>query len=572
MPIRIGGLASGMDIDSIVNDLMRVERMKVDKAAQNRTVLEWTREKYNEVNKMIANFVLNTRNSFGLTDSSSGIIVNRSVNSLKWIKGASSSDSAIADASARSNAVNGSYNFTVHQLASNWSSASESEISIEGADRSNIKSQFDLYDSDIIHFTISTNAGLKNEGKVRVYISKNEVSIRVKNENGENKITLDGKNLSNISLKEIANQINKADIGVTAIYDESIDRFFLQTNETGEQSTIEITDNSNNNFISKLRLQYQDIDGNSRNVETNIRYSGKDAIVDFGMAKNIKKSSNQFTINNIDFNIKQTGSTTIKIDTDEDAVIEKVRDFVNQYNELVDKLDNILKENRYRDFPPLTNEQKEAMTEKEIELWEEKAKSGLLRNDMVISSTMQNIRLGLYQGVEGTTGSFSHLTHIGIETESYVSGSAGGKLKIDESKLREAIRADIDGVIELLFKEPDKDITDDNGKRLNTGLVGRMYGDMVSGMKQIITKAGPGNDAQLYRSVNPTMLLDFVTEHSSISMLDKSIIDYTKRIVELERRLAAKEENYWNQFTAMEKALNQMYSQSMWLAQQLGMN
>ena len=30
MPIRIGGLASGMDIDSIVNDLMRVERLKVD--------------------------------------------------------------------------------------------------------------------------------------------------------------------------------------------------------------------------------------------------------------------------------------------------------------------------------------------------------------------------------------------------------------------------------------------------------------------------------------------------------------------------------------------------------------
>ena len=50
-----------MDIDSIVNDLMRVERLKVDKAVQNRTLLEWTREKYNEVNKMFANFVLNTK-------------------------------------------------------------------------------------------------------------------------------------------------------------------------------------------------------------------------------------------------------------------------------------------------------------------------------------------------------------------------------------------------------------------------------------------------------------------------------------------------------------------------------
>ena len=54
-------------------------------------------------------------------------------------------------------------------------------------------------------------------------------------------------------------------------------------------------------------------------------------------------------------------------------------------------------------------------------------------------------------------------------------------------------------------------------------------------------------------------------------MLDKSINDYSKRILELETRLMRKEEAYWKQFTAMEKALNEMYSQSMWLAQQMGM-
>lgn len=572
MPIRIGGLASGMDIDSIVNDLMRVERLKVDKAVQNRTLLEWTREKYNEVNKMFANFVLNTRNAFGLMDSSSGTIVNRSVSSLKWIKSASASDPGVADVSARSNALNGSYTFTVHQLASNWSSASKEAITVEGGDNSSIRSQFGLNDNDLIYFTITTNAGSKNEGKIRVYINKNEASFRINNETGEHKITLEGKNLSNISLKEIADQITKADIGVTAVYDSSIDRFFLQTNATGEQSTIELSDLSSHDFFgSLLKLQYEGEGGETQDVKTNVRYTGKDAVVDFGMAKGIKKSSNQFTINNIDFNLKQTGSTTIRVDTDEDAVIEKVREFVNQYNELIDKLDKILGEKRYSSYAPLTSEQKEAMTEKEIELWEEKAKSGLLRNDILISSTMQNMRLGLYQKVEGTSGSFSHLTQIGIETESYVTGSMGGKLKLDENRLREAIRADIDGVIELLFKEPDKEITDENAKRSSTGLVGRMYGDIINGMKQIIVKAGPGDDSQLYRSVNYTMLIDFVTEHSSISMLDKSINDYSKRILELETRLMRKEEAYWKQFTAMEKALNEMYSQSMWLAQQMGM-
>src|SRR5690554_3799780 len=125
MTIRIGGLASGMDIDSIVNDLMRVERTKVDKVNQDKTVLEWTRDRYNEVNKMFADFVLSTRESFGLTDASSGTLVNKSVNSLKWIKSAVATDSAIVDVSARSNAANGSYNVNVTQLASNWSSASK---------------------------------------------------------------------------------------------------------------------------------------------------------------------------------------------------------------------------------------------------------------------------------------------------------------------------------------------------------------------------------------------------------------------------------------------------------------
>src|SRR5690554_5723891 len=129
--MRIGGLASGMDIDSIVRDLMRVERMKVDKATQDKTHLEWTREAYNKVNKMFADFVLDTRQSFGLTMTSGGTIVNRSVSSLDWIKGTSINNSSIADVSAKANAIDGSYKINVQNLASNWSSASSEDISVK---------------------------------------------------------------------------------------------------------------------------------------------------------------------------------------------------------------------------------------------------------------------------------------------------------------------------------------------------------------------------------------------------------------------------------------------------------
>lgn len=539
--MRIGGLASGMDIDSIVNDLISIERMKVDKVYQDKTQLEWTRESYNEVNKKFADFVLNTRKSFGLTMASGGSIVNKSVSSLDWIKSASIDDENIASVSARSDAISGNYKIKVHNLASNWSAASSENISM--GDKTNIASQFGLENGENIDFTITTNAGKENEKFVRIQHQQID--------------------LENVSLQDIVKDINAANIGVTAIYDESIDRFFLQTDETGAEHTIKIEDESG--FISRLNLQDEQ---GTVTVNGEIR-AGTDALIDFGAAKNISQSSNQFSINNINFDIKTTGETTVKVGVDEDGMIGKINEFVEKYNELIDDIEIKVGEKRYRDYSPLTTEQRKELSDKEIELWEEKAKSGLLRNDAIINGTMQNIRSGLYEKVQGVVGSMNHLTNIGIETESYSSGSMGGRLKVNEDKLRTALQDDVDGVVELLFKEADSSITDDREKRQNTGLIGRIYGDLVVGMKKVITKAGPGEDKILYRKINPTMLIDFVADHSSISMLDKNIMNYEKKVFELERRMLAKEDSYWQKFTAMEKALHNMYSQSDWLSQQL---
>ena len=50
MVSRIGGLASGMDIDSIVEKLMQAERMPLNKAFQRKQTLEWQRDAYRNVN------------------------------------------------------------------------------------------------------------------------------------------------------------------------------------------------------------------------------------------------------------------------------------------------------------------------------------------------------------------------------------------------------------------------------------------------------------------------------------------------------------------------------------------
>ena len=588
MPIQMSGLASGLDTESIINDLMKAERIRVDEVKQDKTLVEWTRDAYNDINQKFAEFVLNTRELFGLTDTSSGSMINKSVSSLKWIKGASSSNTGVADVSAKANAINGTYIVNVEQLATNWSAASAASVSI-GSDKSNLQSQFTLESSDIVHFEIiAKNSSTGEQQTLEISIdsaasdtnSNSYVKIKDKDGNVVHTVDLEG-NTSNISLNDIVKQINNTDIGVTSIYDESTDRFFLQTDKTGTDNTIQIVDSSalhdtngailtGENFINKLKLQYNN-NGTMTNVVSSTEYTGQNAKIDFGAAQDIILSSNQFTINNMDFNLKSTGTTTITVSTDEDAVIDKITEFVDKYNDLVEEVNKRLSEKRYRDYPPLTDTQRDEMGEKEIDLWEEKARSGLLRNDSIISGTMQRIRTGLYERVQGVEGSFDHLTQIGITTENYNSGSAGGKLVIDENKLREALREDVDGVMELLFKKPDSSITDETEKRKNTGLVSRMYEDLINGMKEVIYKAGTGDDSQLYRNIDFTMLIDFVSQYGSISMLDERITDYKDRIVGLERRMANLENRYWRQFSAMEVAISNMNAQSSWLSSALGM-
>ncbi|HHV71073.1 MAG TPA: flagellar filament capping protein FliD, partial [Clostridia bacterium] len=350
-------------------------------------------------------------------------------------------------------------------------------------------------------------------------------------------------------------------------------RFFLQTTETGENNGFIVTEGEGTvNFLTgegnKLKL----------NLESGAVNQGSNAKLNFAGAENIEMSSNNFTINGINFSLKKEGTITVNVSTDVNGVYEKIKAFVDKYNELIDKIGGELNKKRYRDYLPLTDEQKEAMSEKEVELWEERAKSGLLRNDLILTSTLQSVRLGMYESVSGVEGIYDHLTKIGITTEGYSSSSVGGKLVIDKERLLSAIEKDVDSVLELFFKEPSEELRfksesqmtaeELSRKRSESGLIGRLYDNLIVRMKEIIVKSGTGDNASLYRSVNSTILVDFVAEHGSISMLDRETLELNKRISNMEVYLASLEEKYWKQFTAMEKALNEMYQQSTWLTQQ----
>ncbi len=560
--MRVFGLGSGMDIDQMVSDMMKVEKARrLTKLDQKKQIDIWQKELYQEMNKDMASFIVDMKKDFGLSGTtSSGTLYNKSTDSFTWVKSASSSDETKLTASATAKAINGSYKLDVVQLAESVSKTSTGAVTTGTA--GTLFQQFgDAFDNDAtvgndnddLRFTLKTNL---TDAAGEDFVFDPSVD----------------------SIDTIVQEINNANIGITAAYDVDLDRFFLNTSSTGSENYFQVLSDEDN-FLSgsvgdgtdnKLKLNIKTLDVND----------GIDLTFNFGDAIGLTKSSNTFSVNGINMIAKSTGVTTVTVDTDVDGVYDKITSFVEKYNELIGKLNGELSEKVYRDYKPLSDEEKESMTEDQIKKWEEAAKSGLLKNDSILSRIISDTRQGLYTSVSGLSSSMNHLTQIGIETGDY---SNKGKLEINETKLKQAIIDNSSGVIDLLFKQPSDDLNTDDSNLTNeqikekhdqSGLVNRMFNSMVNGMKSIIDKAGPGDDSNLLRNVRSNILIDFTTGknliNGSVSMLDQGLLGLEKNISRQEAMLARIEDRYYSQFSAMESALNRMNQQSNWLASQLG--
>lgn len=247
---------------------------------------------------------------------------------------------------------------------------------------------------------------------------------------------------------------------------------------------------------------------------------------------------------------------TITSTTDVDDMMKKIQDFVTAYNGLIKDLNDQTKETKYRDYSPLTDEQRKDMSENEIKLWEEKAKSGLLRSDSIIRGGISNMRSLIYETYPGVENEkYNTLYSIGITT-STKSYNDGGTLEIDEKKLRKALEEDPDAVTALFTNKGDKEekkVIDGVEKTVDTrGFLVKLRDTMDSFKLEIEKKAGRAT---------------FTDNQYSIG---KTIIDMDKRIDTWKDKLERTEARYWKQFNAMEQAINKANSQAGMFAQSGG--
>lgn len=236
-------------------------------------------------------------------------------------------------------------------------------------------------------------------------------------------------------------------------------------------------------------------------------------------------------------------AVTMTSTTNVDDIMAKIKEFVTTYNGFIKDLNDQTKETKYRDYKPLTSEQREDMSENEIKLWEEKAKSGLLRGDTLIREGLSGMRSLVYQSNPDIDSKYNTLFSIGITTSKNYND--GGTLEIDETKLRKVLEEDPDAV-EKLFKNSEgkkDDIVD--GKTVDTrGYLEKLRESMKSFEINIEKKAGRSTmtDAQYAIGTN--------------------LIDTESRISTWKRKLEDIESRYWKQFTAMEQAINKANQQS----------
>lgn len=357
-------------------------------------------------------------------------------------------------------------------------------------------------------------------------------------ENGNYTMNINGQEFSfngDTTLREVMSKVNSSDAGVRMNYSSVTNTFSLLAEDTGSDSAIQLS----GDLATAIFGSEDEISHNvGKDFQANMSFDGGVTFT------TVTRSDNNFTIDGATYNFTGVGdgsNITFQGGTDVDALVDKVKGFVESYNEIMKTLNTAINTNKYGEslgsgekYLPLTEAQKEEMSEDEIKKWEEKAKTGLLSRDSTLQSVANRLRSAM-TSIVGEQGLYQY----GIDSESWTDR---GVLAIDEEKLRAKIAEDPDKVADLFAGED----------------------GIASKVKDVVTYAvkGTGN--------SKGALVDIAGTDSkaadTTSKIAKQIASLKEALSKLETKLDTKKEYWWNKFTYLESYISQMNSQSSFLS------
>lgn len=400
-------------------------------------------------------------------------------------------------------------------------------------------------------FNMESNSAT-NRVSLNVPLSKLASSPFHLDPDGKGSVSVNGKIIEytgDDSIQSIMNKINGSGAGVNISYMSTTDKFSATAKASGIAGTIDIQDVTGdfaqNLFGTATVEQGQD-------AEIVVSYDG-------GKTNQVlQRDSNTFNVDGMNITITEgaekagvsdTNPITFTSNANTDEIVKGIKDMINDYNELTALVNKELSTKADRNYQPLSEEQKKAMTEKQIEDWESKAKAGVLYGDSDLRSLASELRFAFSFDVDGSTT----LKDMGIQTSSAYKDN--GKIILDETKLKAAIENDVEGVKRAFatsVEDPLKAETSEIGFAQRVKSVVDKYAKTEGVMERkgiLVQKAG-------FKESTYTLPTSIQKEQESLD----------KQLKTLKTNLKVQEDRYYAQFTRLETYINQMNAQSSWLS------
>ena len=522
--IRFTGIASGLDTEALVKAMLMTQQNKIDKQTRKQQLNTWKQEAWKEMNSKI--------NSFN----------EKYIDKLKmqttFVKNkvTTSNDSAIS-VSENSNLGTGTHKVNITSLASS-SYVKTNKVSVKDVDQ-----------KDLSISTTTKLSELKDANGQDIITSEITIDVNGK----EVKVGPDS------TINDLIKGIQKADSNLSVSFDSNNQQFFINSKTTGEvEINISGSSDEAKNLISAL------------GIEANDTNSVKGSLAKYtynGMA--FESSSNKVSVNGIEMTLKaaNTGEITIQGTPNTDELVSFMKEFVNEYNSLIDDINKKLTTKTSSDYEPLTDEEKEATTEANVEKIENYVKDGLFYRDSNLISIRDSLRDTLSGVVESNT-TYKTLASIGITTGDW---KENGKLHFNENTFIKAFKENPDDVINLFTGSgSSSNAIEQYMKKHNVdeATATEQYNKLSSKEQQTYLIASQGI---FYRVSNNLSTLSKSSELRSFGsyyndkILTEELTDIADRISVLNERYTRQETALYKKFTAMEKVMSQLNSQQSYL-------
>lgn len=576
MAMRVSGINSGLDTDAIVQELVSAYSQKTEKYTKEQTKLGWKQEAWKELNTKVYSLY----NSVGKMRYSSAYS----------LKKTTVSDTTKATVTASGEAVNGTQKLHVLSTAQSGyltggKLAFRKEVTKDGV---TTLEKTEMKDKDGNPEKLTSTTKLSALG----YTSGKDTTldIRTTDEKGEavtKKITL-GKDST---IQDVVSALKEN--GLNASFDENNGRLFVSSKDTGKAADftisasttkkipktdddgnlvkdkdgnvvmeeIEMSDDESASSKKLLGLLGLDTVNNTYDNQA-VKIDGRDAVISLNGVK-YTNTTNDFAINGL--NVSVTGVTddvadpenvdlstlddstaiTITTTTDSQGIYDKVKDFLTEYNNIINEITKLYNADSAGSYEPLTDDEKDKMSDTEIEKWETKIKDSLLRRDNSLSSVMNSMMTAMSSSVEINGKSYA-LSSFGIQTLGYLNSAANEQnaYHIDGDEDDENTSGNKDKLMDAITKDPDT---------------------VVEFMKQLSSK--------LYKAMDDQMQSSSLRSRYKIyndKELDKDYSNLTKTIKQWESKVSDKEDYYYKKFSNMETALSKLQSQTSSLSSMLG--